>query len=213
MIEKIKKLARIKLANNDDAHGFIHVERVANLAEEIRKHEGGDKLIIATASYMHDWCTSKGRAYHVGEEAMREIRADLTTLNFPNDSGSLEAVIDAIRNHEEYDFKKAGKKFSKECQILQDADRLDAMGAIGIGRCFFTTAKLNEPFGTPEDMSKIGEDYSVGQITSGVRHFYTKLLNLKDSMNTEYARNLAKERHDFMVEFLDRLKLEWLGKI
>lgn len=68
---------------------------------------------------MHDWCTSKGRAYHVGEEAMREIRADLTTLNFPNDSGSLEAVIDAIRNHEEYDFKKAGKNFLKNVKFFR----------------------------------------------------------------------------------------------
>ncbi|MFC2142975.1 HD domain-containing protein [Candidatus Aenigmatarchaeota archaeon] len=211
MINKIQELAKTRLAQNDDAHGYEHAVRVANLAGEIHEHEGGDKLIITASCYMHDWCAFKGREYHVSEEAMEEIRKDLEALNFPKDK--VEKVIEIIHHHEDYDFVKKKTKLSKECQILQDADRLDGLGAIGIGRCFYVSAKLNEPFGTPDDMKKLPEDYHVGQLTSAIRHFYTKLLNLKDTMNTEFARNLAQERHDFMVEFLERLKSEWSGKI
>lgn len=211
MIEKVKKKAKLRLANNDDAHGYNHAERVANLAEEICKHEGGDQLVIATSCYMHDWCSYKGREYHVSDKAMEEIGADLEALNFPKDK--IKSVIEAVFHHEDYGLRKKREKLSKECQILQDADRLDALGAIGIGRCFFVTAKLNEPFGTPDDMEKLEEDYHVGQITSAIRHFYTKLLNLKDSMNTKYARNLARGRHEFMIKFLRRFKMEWSGKI
>ncbi len=211
MIEKVKEKAKLRLANNDDAHGYNHAERVANLAEEIRKHEGGNQLVITASCYTHDWCSYKGREYHISDKAMEEIRADLEALNFPKDK--IKLVIEAVFHHEDYGFRKKGGKLSKECQILQDADRLDALGAIGIGRCFFVTAKLNEPFGTPDEMEGLEEDYHVGQITSAIRHFYTKLLNLKDSMNTKYARNLAKERHIFMIEFLRRFKMEWSGKI
>lgn len=211
MIGLIKSKAKERLAKNDDAHGYYHAERVANLAEEIRKHEGGKQLIIVTSCYMHDWCSYKGRAYHISEEAMEEIRTDLEALRFPKDETNL--VIDIIRHHEDYDFRNIGMSLSKECQIVQDADRLDALGAIGIGRCFYTTATLNHPFGTPDDMQRIQEDYHIGQITSAVQHFYTKLLNLKDAMNTDCAKKLAQERHDFMVEFLRRLKLEWIGNL
>ena len=211
MIEIIKEKAKLRLAQNADGHGYSHAERVANLAEEIREHEGGDQLVIVTSCYIHDWCSHKGREYHVSDEAMEEIKEHLEALNFPKDK--IKLVVEVIRYHEDYDFRKKGAKLSKECQILQDADRLDALGAIGIGRCFYTTAKLNKPFGTPDEMKRLKEDYHVGQITSAIRHFYTKLLNLKDSMNTEYARKLAKERHDFMVEFLRRLKSEWSGEI
>ncbi len=211
MIEKIQEQARKRLAQNDDAHGYDHAERVANLAEEIRRHEGGDPLVITASCYMHDWCSYKGREYHITDEAMEEIKADLEALNFPKDK--IVPIIEVIRHHEDYDFRKKGVKLSKECQILQDADRLDALGAIGVGRCFYTTAKLNQPFGTLDEMEMLEEDYHIGQITSAIRHFYTKLLNLKDSMNTEYARKLAQERHDFMVEFLNRLKSEWSGRI
>jgi len=139
MIESIKEKAKIILAQNDDAHGYWHAERVANLSEQIRRHEGGDQLIIETASYMHDWCVHKGREYHISNKAMEEIRCVLYAANFPQDKG--DSVIDAIKHHEDYNFNGKWKRLSIEGQILQDADRLDALGAIGIGRvlfCIFT---------------------------------------------------------------------------
>lgn len=189
MIELIKEKARKRLAKNDDAHGYYHAERVTNLAEEICKHEGGDKEIIAISCYLHDWCSFKGREYHVSENALKEIKEFLDDLHISKDK--VKQIIEVIRYHEDYDFRKKGAKLSKECQILQDADRLDALGAIGIGRCFYTTSSLNYPFGTPDDMKRLKEDYSISQITPAIQHFYTKLLNLKDAMNTEYAKKLA----------------------
>jgi uncharacterized protein len=105
--------------------------------------------------------------------------------------------------------KKRQKKLSRECMIVQDADRLDAIGAIGIARNFFSTALFGQPFGTLEDMSEFRGPYNAGRLNSAIQHFYTKLLRLRDSMNTEYAKKLAKERHEFMLEFLRRFKLEW----
>jgi len=211
MIEKIKVRAKERLAQNDDAHGYSHTERVSNLAEVIRQHEGGDVLITSTASYMHDWCAYRGREYHVSETALAEIKKELIFLAFPSEK--IEPVIDIIRHHEDYDFQNKKQLLSQECLVFQDADRLDALGAIGIARCFYTSASLGCPLGTPEDMHKLEERYTVGQLTPAIQHFYQKLLHLKESMNTKYARQLAQKRHDFLVEFLKRFKLEWNGKI
>jgi uncharacterized protein len=209
--EAIKIKAKERLARNDDAHGYAHAKRVANLAEAIRKHEGGDPLILYAASYMHDWCSHSGREYHVSEPALAEIRNDLLGMKFPSEK--LEPLIYVIRQHEDYDFGKKEKSLSKECLIFQDADRLDALGAIGIARCFFTTSSLGYPLGTPDDMHELDEPHHIGQITPAIQHFYTKLLKLKGNMNTEYARQIAQGRHDVMVKFLRRFKLEWEGKM
>jgi uncharacterized protein len=210
MIEIVKNRVKEHLHKNDNAHGFEHVERVFNLAMIIQEHEGGDPLVIGTSAYMHDWCAYKGRVYHVSPAAMNEINTELVQLNFPADK--IIPVIDVIQHHEDYDFKKLKEKPSIECQIIQDADRLDAIGAIGIARCFYTSSSLNYPIGTPQDMAPLEEVYHAGQLTSAIQHFYTKLLNLKGSMNTEYAKKLAQGRHDFMVGFLDRFKLEWYAQ-
>ncbi|KHO47774.1 MAG: hypothetical protein QT00_C0002G0436 [archaeon GW2011_AR5] len=205
-LDKIKRKAKKELDRNDNAHGYRHALRVENLAREIWKREGGDWAVISAACLMHDWLSHKGRVYHVSEPALREIRKELTGFGFPEDK--IEAVIEAIRHHEDY----SGRKLSKECLILQDADRLDAIGAIGIARCFYTTALLGYPFGTPEEMRPLEKKYHIGQITPAIQHFYTKLVHLKKNMNTPYAKKLAQERHDFMLEFLRRFKMEWEGK-
>jgi uncharacterized protein len=207
MLERIKSRSIQLLDNNDKAHDYIHAERVANLAKEIQQREGGDEFVILASSYVHDWYASEGREYHVSDEALDLMRKELLDLEIP--PKLVDTIIEVVMHHEDY---TDGSHLSIECQILQDADRLDALGAIGIARCFYTTACLNEPLGTPEDMHRLEEDYHIGQITSAVRHFYTKLLNLKNSMNTDYGRKLAQERHDFMLEFLDRFKLEWKGQ-
>jgi uncharacterized protein len=210
MIEKIKTRAREVLGRNDDAHGYHHAERVDNLASQIQQHEGGDGLILSVSSWMHDWCSSGGREYHVSEPALLEIENELLDLRFP--SRIIKPVVEVIRRHEDYGYHEKSK-LSKECLIFQDADRLDALGAIGIGRCFYTSASLGYPFGTPDDMHKLDEAYHIGQLTPAIQHFYTKLLDLKNDMNTEYATHFARERHDFMVEFLRRFGLEWKGKL
>jgi uncharacterized protein len=207
MIEKIEAKARQRLAQNDAAHDYLHASRVANLEKRINEHENRDLLIILPASYMHDWCSYGGREYHTSEPAMLEIENALYALDFPKNK--IAPVVDAIRHHEDYDFDSEKQELSIECLILQDADRLDALGAIGIARCFYTTGSLGLPLGTPEDMHRLEEMYHNGQLTSAIQHFHTKLLNLKDNMNTAYAKQLAQERHAFMLEFLKRFRFEW----
>jgi uncharacterized protein len=211
MIEKIKARARKGLAKNDDAHGYPHAQDVANLVNTIHRHEGGDILVLGASSYLHDWCIHGGREYHVSIPALYIIREELRWVEFP--VNKIEAVIDVIRHHEDYDFHSKNLSLSKECLILQDADRLDALGAKGIGRNFYTACSLGAPFGTPDDMHALAEPYHLGQVTSAIQHFYTKLLHLKDAMNTEFARGFAQERHDYMLEFLQRYKLECSGEI
>ena len=112
MKERIKARAMERLAKNDDAHGFSHAERVAALAEEIRKHEGGDGLVVFAASYMHDSFCHGGRESHASEKALPGIKKELLALEFPADKA--EAVLDAIRHHEDYDFHD--KKTAKEAE-------------------------------------------------------------------------------------------------
>ena len=209
MIERIRESAREMLAQNDDTHGYHHSERVEILGHLICEHEGGDKLIVSAASYLHDMYAHKGREYHISEPALDDIRNELITLQFPEDK--IPPTINVIRHHEDYSSDR--KQLIQECLNFQDADRLDAIGAVGIARCFYSAASLSYPFGTPADMHELAEQYHVGQLTSAIQHFYTKLLHIKDNMNTGYGRQLAQERHDFMVEFLRRFKLEWSGEI
>ena len=122
MIEEIKKQAKIVLGKNDDAHGYEHAERVANLVKKLNQQEDGDELVVETSCYMHDWCSNGGREYHVSEEAMQKIKSDFVKLNLPENK--IESVIEAVRHHEEYNFKNEKKDYSIETQILQDVSML-----------------------------------------------------------------------------------------
>ncbi len=123
-------------------------------------------------------------------------------------------VCEIIR---EISFKGAGVKSqmkTKEGMIVQDADSLDSIGAIGIARCFATGAKLNREIHNPKikpKLHKTFEEYKTAKSTS-INHFYEKLLLLKDLMNTETAKKIAEERHRFMEQFLERFLKEWEGK-
>jgi len=210
LIQGVRETAQVRLAQNDYAHQFDHAERVVALTDAIGPYEGGDPTILTVSGYVHDWCAKQGREQHVSEPAMNEIRRDLESLECP--AWVINPVIDVVRHHEDYDFH-GRLPLSKDCLILQDADRLDALGAIGIARCFYTSAVWGCPLGTLDDMHPPAEKYHIGQLTPALQHFYSKLLYLKDSMNTETARKMAEERHHFMENFLDRFKQEWRGEI
>ncbi len=217
MIEQIREKAKIALKRNDGAHDYNHSYRVEQLASAIQMHEGGEIEVIIPACYVHDWGCYMGREEHVSTAALDEIRTELEDIGLSGER--LENVLEAVRFHEEYDFSGKHLPVSKECMILQDADRLDALGAIGIARSFYVTGTLfgagNERcvLGTPEDMHKGDQEYNVGDLTPAVQHFYDKLLCLRDVMNTEHGRKIAEGRHQYMVEFLERFKREWKGEL
>ncbi len=190
------------------SHSFDHTQRVYNLALKISKGENADLDIVKTASLLHDIARLKQdnkeiecHAEH-GAEMVREI---LEKTNFPK--GKIEKVCYAIKSHR---YSKGLKAETKEAEILQDADRLDALGAICIGRIFSYGGKKGRALYD----SKIKPDVKYkSDAKTSLNHFYEKNLKIKpETFKTKKARKIAKGRYKFIEEFVKRFKLEWEGK-
>ncbi len=184
------------------SHGFSHALRVLGNAMAIAEREGGDKLVLALAAVLHD--VSYGREVDErldhGEEGAREAYRLLLEAGYSRELA--ERVADVIREHR---FSSRAKPSSLESAILQDADRLDAIGAIGIARVF---AKAGED---SREIHALGEEpgeYTRGRKTSAVTHFHEKLLKIAGSMNTRAAREAGERRHRFMLQFLRELEAD-----
>lgn len=212
LIETTKEFVRSQLENAEGGHDWFHTLRVYNNAQLIAKTENVDSLVVALGALLHDIADSK---FHDGDETVgpRIAREFLFQNNV--DSLVIEHVVNIIDN---ISFKKSlekGKKFnSKELQVVQDADRLDAIGAIGIARCFnyggFKNRKLFDPDVSPKiNMTK--EEYKNSNAPT-INHFYEKLLLLKDKMNTRTGKRIAEKRHTYMEGFLNQFYEEWDGK-
>lgn len=211
IIENTKEFVKNSLKNAEGGHDWFHVERVLNNAMLIAKDEEADKFIIALGALLHDIADYK---FHNGDEQVgpRIAREFLSTQNLEQvDIGHIGNIINNISfkggNHIQ-DFN------SRELAIVQDADRLDALGAIGIARTFnyggFKGRMLYDPEIAPNlNMSK--EEYK-NSIAPTINHFYEKLLLLKDRMNTQTAKRIAEERTSFMEQFLEQFYAEWNGK-
>lgn len=163
---------------------------------------------------MHDvlrpWEKQTGKS-HFWKEALEIIWWLLEEVGVQEEKFS--AILEVIAHHDQYDWSTWNEK-SIELQIVQDADNLEAMGAIGIARCLMYGWAHNCPLWIPGENLDFSHDYiEDGTNTTTVAHFYEKLLRLKDNMNTQYWKKLAQERHEFMEEFLQRLFDEWSGKL
>jgi uncharacterized protein len=200
------------LSDAEGGHDWFHIERVYKNALLIAKNESVDNFIVALGSLLHDIADSK---FHNGDETVgpRIAREFLFKQNV--DSTIIEHIIKIIENISFKSSLGTSKKFSSpELDVIQDADRLDAIGAIGIARCFnyggFKNRKLYDPSIKPNlNMSK--EEYKSSDGPT-INHFYEKLLLLKDRMKTKTGLRLAKERHDYMKDYLDQFYKEWNGK-
>jgi len=197
LVELIKSKAWRHYAS-DPGHDWLHAERVYRMCMKIMEKEGGDPEALTAAALLHD----VGMRYELEQgidhsEKSAEIAGEiLSRIGFP--SGKISIVLEAIRVHR---FRKNVRGVSIESKILQDADRLDAMGAIGVARTFSYGGRMGIPM------------YSSSRGTgSTVDHFYEKLLKLKNSLNTETARRIAEERHAFMEAFLSRFLKEIEGE-
>lgn len=200
------------LENAESGHNWFHMERVYNNALLIAKEETCDLEVVQLAALLHDIADSK---FHDGDETVgpKVARAFLTSENV-----SEETINHVVLIIENISFKGGNfeKKFtSKELEIVQDADRLDAIGAVGIARTFNYGGYKNREIYNPEispnlNMSK--EEYK-NSTAPTINHFYEKLLLLKDKMNTETGKKIAQQRHDFMITFLDQFYNEWNGKL
>jgi len=211
IVNKTILFVKQKLENAEGGHDWFHIERVFKNAVSISDNEVCDVTVVKLGALLHDIADSK---FHAGDETVgpKIAREFLESENV--DEATIQHVINIINN---ISFKGGNvpKEFSsKELDIVQDADRLDAIGAIGIARTFNYGGFKNRPIYNPKiapnlRMSK--EEYKNSEAPT-LNHFYEKLLLLKDKMNTETGKQIAKERHQFMMTFLSQFYAEWDGE-
>ena len=201
-----------QLENAEGGHDWFHIERVYKNALLIaREEEDCDIIVIKLGALLHDIADSK---FHGGDESIgpKTARTFLESQNVKE-----EIILHVIAIIENISFKGGNfeKKFnSKELEVVQDADRLDALGAIGIARTFnyggFKNRALYNPNIQP-NMSMNKDAYKNSESPT-LNHFYEKLLLLKDKMNTDTGKKIAQKRHDFMITFLAQFYAEWDGE-
>jgi len=208
ILKQTVDFVRQKLEGEGSGHDWWHIYRVWQNAKSIAEEEGGNIFIIELAALLHDIADHK---FHNGDETVgpRVAREFLMSKNV----GS-ESILSVIEIMEEISFSKGITPSSLEGRIVQDADRLDAIGAIGIARAFayggYKQREIYNPDIPPtEYLTK--EEYKQNTNPT-LNHFYEKLLLLKDLMNTGKGKKMAKERHLFMENYLEQFYQEWEGK-
>jgi uncharacterized protein len=212
IIEKTTIFVKEKLQNAESGHDWFHIERVYKNALLIAKDEICDIEVVKLAALLHDIADSK---FHNGDENIGPKTAQIFLKNENVDAETTNHIVKIIEN---ISFKGGNfeRQFNSiELQIVQDADRLDAIGAIGIARTFnyggFKNRQIYDPnIALNLKMSK--EEYKKSTAPT-INHFYEKLLLLKDKMNTKTGQKIAQQRHDFMELFLKQFYMEWEGKI
>ncbi len=206
-VDYVKKM----LAGAEGGHDWFHIERVWKNAKLIASGEKCDLEVVELAALLHDIADSK---FHGGDEEIGPKTAAnwLRSQNYPQDRiNRIAAIIRAIsykggaNEHEDH---------SIEFHIVQDADRLDAIGAIGIARTFnyggFKNRAIYDPSIAP-NLNMTKEEYKKSTAPT-INHFYEKLLLLKDLMNTESGKRIAEQRHQYMEGFLNQFYNEWNGQ-
>ncbi|CEN79533.1 HD domain-containing protein [Paraclostridium sordellii] len=202
-IRETTEFVRKKLLGEASGHDWFHIERVYNLAKFMAKKEGADTFIVEMSALLHDiddWKFSKNEnlveiflnEIEVEKIDIEKIKSIINTMSYKG------GVVDSTQ-------------YSIEGMIVQDADRLDAMGAIGIARAFAYGGNKNrviyDPSINPMEYRTLDEVKNKNNHT--INHFYEKLLKLKDLMNTETAKKIAHERHEFMEKYLNEFFYEW----
>ncbi|MDY2586400.1 HD domain-containing protein [Winogradskyella aquimaris] len=212
LIESTKAFVQASLKDAEGGHDWFHTLRVYNNAKLISKHEDVDLLIVELAALLHDIADPK---FYGGDETIGPKKASEFLLKQNVDNTIIEHVTKII---EHMSFKNSfdlDTSFnSREMEVVQDADRLDAIGAIGIARCFnyggFKNRVLYDPNISP-NLNMTKAEYKTAKSPT-INHFYEKLLLLKDQMNTKTGRRIAEKRHDFMENYLKQFYAEWHGE-
>ena len=210
IIQKTADYIKQEFSDDSSGHDWWHIYRVWKNAITICEHEKADSFIVQIAALLHD--LDDWKFNDSGDET--PLRAKAWLDSFSLDPSITDAVCRIIQH---ISFKGAGvenKMDSLEGFIVQDADRLDAIGAIGIARAFAYGGYKNRPLydpGTPPQMHRSFEEYKNSK-SDTINHFYEKLLLLKDMMNTSTAKRIAEQRHEVMVQFLSQFMAEWEGK-
>ena len=212
IVERTIAFVREELARAEGGHDWFHIERVFRNTLLIAKDEPVDILVVSLAALLHDIADPK---FHGGDEEIGPKKADAFMKSLGLSPKVRGQVVDIIRR---MSFKnslegQAGEE-SRELEVVRDADRLDAMGAIGIARAFSFGGYKGRALYDPEIAPRVGMSKEEYKKSSGptLNHFYEKLLLLKDLMHTKTGKRLAEGRHAFMLEFLEAFYAEWNGR-
>jgi len=212
IIEKTVLYVKQTLANAEGGHDWWHVYRVWKLSKQIAKNEQVNQFIVELGALLHDIADSK---FYDGDEEIgpRKAKEFLTDLNV--DQEVINHIEQIIANISFKGGKHEQKFKSLELDVVQDADRLDAIGATGIARTFnyggYKGRTIYDPNIKPNlDMGK--EEYKKNDAPT-INHFYEKLLLLKDKMNTQTGQAMAEQRHIFMEQYLEQFYKEWEGEL
>ncbi|MBI5422429.1 HD domain-containing protein [Candidatus Peregrinibacteria bacterium] len=215
ILKKVADHVREKMSSEGSGHDWWHIVRVWNMARHLAKEEKADLFVVELGALLHDIADYKfhGGDYSVGPRVAREVMEPLGV-----DLETMDHVCDIVAT---ISFKggvnREGMR-TLEGKIVQDADRLDAIGAMGIARVFAFGGNRNRPMHDPDQKPqtyKNKEEYIAAfkkNEGTSINHFYEKLLLLKDRMNTKAATEIAKSRHEFMEGYLNQFYAEWEGK-
>ncbi len=211
IINKTIDFVKTVLADAEGGHDWWHIYRVWKSAKQIAQQENVDLFIVELGALLHDIADSK---FHNGDETVgpRIAREFLQSLNV--DEETITHVENIILN---ISFKGGNQKQkfkSDELDVIQDADRLDALGAIGIARTFNYGGHKNREIYNPKikpNLNMTKEEYKNSDAPT-LNHFYEKLLLLKERMNTVSGKKMAEQRHEFMNAYLNQFYMEWEGE-
>ncbi len=211
IISIVKKYVKDKCYNDSTGHDWWHIQRVYNNAMLINKKEKADEFVITIIVLMHDLYDHKFYDGNI-EEKLEETLKELNVYNYIS-KDDIENIIYSCANLGFSSNITERKEFSIEGKIAQDADRLDALGAIGIARTFAYGGKKGKLMYNPDDNDLVNEEeYRQKGSKTSISHFYDKLLKIKDLMNTDSAKTIAEERHKYLENFLQEFLDEWEAK-
>lgn len=210
IINKTEEYVKNKLQGEGTGHDWWHIHRVRNTALRLGEIEGADLFIVELAALLHDIADHK---FHDGDEEIGPATARNWLENLGLDEAVIQRVCTIIRD---VSFKGAEVETTMESiegKVVQDADRLDALGAIGIARAFAYSGHKGRELYNPEINPESHTSFEAYKKSSGptLNHFYEKLFLLKDRMNTRAGREEAEKRHQFMKDFVDQFFSEWDG--
>ncbi len=203
VFHEIEQEMEVWIGADSSGHDLDHARRVFTMGVRLADRKVADVDIVGAAALTHDIHRSMGAdgEYVHPNESLSAVKSVLEATSFPDEK--LPSVVHCVEVHEEYEFEgDENPAETMEARIVQDADNLDAMGAVGIARNFAFTGVVGNRLWAPD-----------AEENSGLGHFTDKLLHLKAEMNTDEAREIAEERHQFLEEFSDRFKREWQGKL
>jgi uncharacterized protein len=212
VIHKTVEFVKSVLAGAEGGHDWWHIYRVWQLSKHITASENADVFVVELGALLHDIADSK---FHDGDEEIGPQKASKFLRSLEVDESVIANIENIIGNISFKGGREAPRFRSLELDIVQDADRLDAMGAIGIARTFNYGGYKNREIYNPDILPNLNmtkEEYKQSTAPT-LNHFYEKLLLLKDRMNTSTGKLMAEQRHRFMEIYLDEFYKEWNGEI